>query len=190
MKPERALAAWGRDEPLRPAPDAGLINRTWLVGDPPDSVLQWVNPIFDPLIHRDIAAVTECLGTAGVPAPRLLPTAGGELWLADDEGCWRLMSHLPGRTLHRLENPAQAAEAGTLVGRFHAPSPTGATTSRPRAVSATTPRPAWPSSTPPSRVLRNSWGLLLKATLLHRARRARRTPAADRRAQHPGATLR
>jgi len=122
MTPEQALAHWNRPGPPRPAPDAGLINRTWWVGagEPPSAVLQWVNPIFDPTIHLDVAAVTERLEARGVPAPSLLPTRRGDLWLADDPGCWRLSTYLPGRTLHRLEGPAHAAEAGAFVGRFHA----------------------------------------------------------------------
>ena len=105
---------------MRRSPDDGLINRTYVVGEPPRAVLQWVNPIFDPRIHRDIEAVTARLLAAGVPAPRLLPTAGGGLWAERGDGCWRLMSHLPGRTVHRLLSRRQAREAGALVGRFHA----------------------------------------------------------------------
>ncbi len=120
LRPGAALAAWGREGPVRRSPDDGLINRTWLVGDPPQAVLQWVNPIFDPLMHRDIAAVTERLAAAGVPAPRLLPTAAGGLWAEREDGCWRLMSHLPGRTVHRLGSRRHAAAAGGIVGRFHA----------------------------------------------------------------------
>lgn len=115
-----ALARWSDPGPLRPAPDPGLINRTWLVGEPPRAVLQWVNPIFDPLIHRDMAAATARLQAAGVPVPRLVPTADGELWVEGGGASWRLLTYLPGRTLHRLADAGQAAEAGALVGRFHA----------------------------------------------------------------------
>ncbi len=120
MKPTEALTSWGREGPVRRSPDDGLINCTWVVGEPPAAVLQWVNPIFDPRIHRDIAAITARLLAAEVPAPRLLPTTAGGLWAEREDGCWRLMSHLPGRTLHRLQSRRQAAEAGALVGRFHA----------------------------------------------------------------------
>lgn len=120
MDPQEILAHWAITAPVRPAPDAGLINRTWLVGEPPRAVLQWVNPIFDPKIHLDIAAITTRLRASGLGVPRLLPNAAGRLFIATENGCWRLLSHLSGRTFHRLHSPAQAAAAGQLVGRFHA----------------------------------------------------------------------
>lgn len=124
LDPRDALAHWGRAGELRIAPDSGLINGTWLLlgdGEEPEAVLQWVNPIFDPLIHVDIEAVTTRLAAQGLTTPRLLRTLDGRLWIADDAaGCWRLQSFVPGVTRHRLDSPEQAAAAGDLVGRFHA----------------------------------------------------------------------
>ena len=120
LESHQALAAWPLAGPVRPAPDPGLINRTFVVGEPPEAVLQWVNPIFDPRIHHDIAALGERLASAGLETPRLLPTREGALWLDDDGACWRMLSYVPGITLHRLDGPGTAHEAGALVGRFHA----------------------------------------------------------------------
>ena len=120
MNAEEALSHWDSRDPLRRDPDGGLINQTWLVGEPPWAVLQWVNPIFDPAVHHDIEAVTARLEEAGLTTPRLIPTTTGELWKTSGSECWRLLTYLPGRTLHRVETPEQAAEAGRLVGRFHA----------------------------------------------------------------------
>lgn len=120
MEPSEALARWGRAELIRTAPDAGLINRTWEVGDPPVAILQWVNPIFKPAVHLDIEAVTSRLEARGLLTPRLLRTTEGGLWVDDSQGCWRLMSYVPGRTVHRMDSPARAATSGALVGRFHA----------------------------------------------------------------------
>ncbi len=120
MRPEEALPHWGRDDPVHPDPMGGLINDTWDVGDPPSAILQWVNPIFDPSIHLDIDAVTGRLEAVGLATLRLIPTLGGDLSVADDRGCWRLMTFIPGVTLHRVESTEQVAEAGRLVGRFHA----------------------------------------------------------------------
>lgn len=120
LEPQEALAAWPIVGPVRPTPDPGLINRTFLVGEPPVAVLQWVNPIFDPAIHHDIAALVERLTGAGLESPRLLPTSAGGLWHEDGDACWRLMRYVPGFTVHRLDGPARAHEAGALVGRFHA----------------------------------------------------------------------
>ena len=120
MDAEAALAHWGSEDPIRELADGGLINRTWVVGEPPWAVLQWVNPIFDPRIHLDVEAVTARLEDAGLTTPRLVPSTDGELWKVDRSGCWRLQTYIPGTTLHRLENTEQAAEAGRLAGRFHA----------------------------------------------------------------------
>ncbi|MDP6934866.1 MAG: aminoglycoside phosphotransferase family protein [Myxococcota bacterium] len=119
MQAEEALLHWGRYPEPRWLEDGGLINTTWLVGSPPSAVLQRVNPIFAPTIHLDIQAVTGRLEQMGVLSPRLLPTLGGELWVPDTEGCWRLQEFVPGLTLHALETLSQAREAGILVGRFH-----------------------------------------------------------------------
>jgi hypothetical protein len=118
--PEEALSKWDIQGPLGTEPDAGLINNTWRVGTPPQAILQWVNPIFDPIIHQDIDAITRHLVAADILTPRLLPTREGDLYLGDHTGCWRLLSYLPGHTLHCLDDTEYAAEAGALVGRFHA----------------------------------------------------------------------
>lgn len=116
-----ALSAWGLEAEIWPAPDPGLINRTYMVGRPELGVLQWVNPIFDPKIHFDIAAITGRLLACGLPTPTLIATTGGPLWIDDPEGgSWRLLTFVPGLTLHRVSSPALAAEAGALVGAFHA----------------------------------------------------------------------
>ncbi len=104
------------------AADAGLINGTWLVSGPdggPLAVLQWLNPLFSPLIHHDIAALLARLADHGLEAPRLLPTDAGALWAEAERGAWRLWSFVPGSTLHTVGSAAVAAEAGALVGRFH-----------------------------------------------------------------------
>lgn len=120
MEAAEALSRWGRAGPVQPAPDAGLINQTWMVGEPVDAVLQWVNPIFKGAVHLDIEAITARLAEQGMLTPRLIRTREGQLWVDDVEGCWRLMSFVPGRTLHRMDSPARAATSGALVGRFHA----------------------------------------------------------------------
>ncbi len=113
---------WARlaDLPLRSLTD-GLINDTWAVGDPPVAVVQRLHRVFAPEVNLDIDAVTQHLEARGMLTPRPLRTDAGELWHVDADGaCWRALSWVPGRTLHRLTDPAMAAEAGRLVGRWHA----------------------------------------------------------------------
>ncbi len=120
LNPRAALDAWALGEtPLRSAPDEGLINRTWIVGDPPVGVLQWVNPIFDPRIHEAIQQVTSRLRERSVITPHLIPTQHQRLTHRQEDGLYRLLSWIPGRTLHRVDNPRQAQSMGHLVGRFH-----------------------------------------------------------------------
>ena len=63
------------------APDQGLINNTYIVGTPPQFVLQWVNPIFSPLIHQDLDVITKHLISKGLQSPTLVPMPNGELCL-------------------------------------------------------------------------------------------------------------
>lgn len=114
--------AWSalRDLPVRASEDGGLINQTWIVGEPPRWVLQRVNPIFAPSVHEDIEAVTAHLAARGMATPRLLRTDAGALCAVEADASWRVMDFVPGRTLHRVDHPRVAAAGGELVGRFHA----------------------------------------------------------------------
>lgn len=118
MSPAEALKAWSIAGPTHPA-DNGLINQTYLVGDPPKAVLQWVNPIFSTEIQHDIQALTKELQSQGLVTPRLIPCRDQRLWLDDAKGFWRLMTFVPGRTFHRLSRPSQAEAAGRALGQFH-----------------------------------------------------------------------
>ena len=121
LDPSSAAARWGLGGPVIPSPDAGLINRTYFVGQPPQAVLQWLNPIFAPEVNHDIARWAARLREFGILTPDVLPTPAGALWVDDPgEGCWRALSFVPGATVHRLSSPAQAAAVGDLVGRVHA----------------------------------------------------------------------
>ena len=121
MQSQDLLPYWALGgEDVRPAPDNGLINRTYFVGEPVRAVLQWVNPIFHPTLQLDIDAVTRHLEARGLLTPRLVPTGDGDLWVDDDSrGAWRLLTFVPGTTIHQVDSPARAAAAGKLVGRFH-----------------------------------------------------------------------
>jgi Ser/Thr protein kinase RdoA (MazF antagonist) len=117
-----ALAAFGLSGlAIREVAHGGLINRTWVAGDPPMYVLQCVNALFSPETHERFAAVTAHLHAAGLLTPLLVPLPDGRKVLPGTEGtCWRLQSYVPGRSLDRLPSPEHAAQAGSLVARFHA----------------------------------------------------------------------
>jgi Ser/Thr protein kinase RdoA (MazF antagonist) len=116
--------AWSclRGLPVLPCDDGGLINTTYLAGQPTRWVVQRVNErIFRPEVHADIAAVTAHLAAGGMTTPRLVPTDAGEpCAVLPDGALWRVMTFVPGVTVHRVESPARAWEGGALVARFHA----------------------------------------------------------------------
>lgn len=119
LDPAAALAHWDHPGRHRTTTDAGLINETWMVGDPPTAVLQWLNPIFRPTVNLEIDAVTARLSDQGLMTPRLLRTRTGAVFLPDGDASWRLQEFVPGRTLHAVTSPAIAHAAGRGVGTFH-----------------------------------------------------------------------
>lgn len=116
------IAAWGlvgaRVEPI----SSGHINRTYRVVPPGRDplVLQRLSPIFGVEVNEDIAAITAELERAGLLTPRPVPTADGALWLPTSDGPWRALTCIEGETLLQVDSPARCAEAGGLLGRFHA----------------------------------------------------------------------
>jgi Ser/Thr protein kinase RdoA (MazF antagonist) len=106
--------------PVEPV-HTGHINRTFRVRRGGETcVLQMLNPIFAPEVHKDIQAVTEWIAARGLPTPRLIPAPGGELWLLDRQGrTWRLLSFIAGRTFLFTDSAQRCREAGRLLGRFH-----------------------------------------------------------------------
>lgn len=101
----------------------GLINDTFSLGR--HFILQRLHRIFRPEVNLDIAALTPILRAAGVPVPQIVVAQSGEPWVEIDDpesevtGAWRILTRLPGDTLHRLVNPQQAENAGQMVARFH-----------------------------------------------------------------------
>ena len=106
--------------PLIDAPEQGLINNTYIVGTPPQFVLQWVNPIFSPLIHHDLDIVTKHLISKGQISPTLYPLPNGQLYGEDEEkGFWRMWTFIPGKTYHKMDSTSKAFCSGVGVGKFH-----------------------------------------------------------------------
>jgi Ser/Thr protein kinase RdoA (MazF antagonist) len=117
------LAAWGLERRAVTPVSDGLINDTFMVGR--RHVLQRLHPVFGAEVNLDIAALCRPLLAAGLVVPELCPTRGGALWVQVEAaagplaGVWRVLTRVPGRTLHRLTGARMAASAGALVGRFH-----------------------------------------------------------------------
>jgi len=106
----------------------GLINDTRLVeAYSKRFVLQRINgAVFkDPeAIAANLLRVQDWLrdqGDRSVRLPRLLCAKNGAATLRDDDNqAWRLIEFIENsRTLRPLEHPAQAAEVGRILGRFH-----------------------------------------------------------------------
>jgi len=95
----------------------GLINATWRVGE---FILQRLHPIFGAAVNQDIAALTPVLSAAGVPVPTLFEADDGAWSVCRNNDVWRLLSALPGRTIHRVERPEQVRNAAGVLARFHA----------------------------------------------------------------------
>ncbi len=105
--------------PVQPL-GSGLINDTFAVaGEGAGWVLQRVHTVFSPLIHHNIAAVTEHLAAREIATPRLRPTTRGELWHEQEGRAWRVMTRLAGVTFDAVQHPGQAHAAAATLGRFH-----------------------------------------------------------------------
>ena len=119
QSPKRALEEWGIALPYLESPDQGLINGTWILGNPPQYVLQWVNPIFSPRIHTDLQIILKHLESKGNTTPQLITTTSGHPCWEEDHGCWRIWSFIEGSTIHSVHSLSIAQQAGALVGSFH-----------------------------------------------------------------------
>ena len=85
QSPKRALEEWNIDLPLIESPDQGLIGSTWIVGNPPQYVLQWVNPI---LVRSSIKIFRWCsnIWNRKVHHANLIPTRDGSpCWVEETD---------------------------------------------------------------------------------------------------------
>ncbi len=115
------LAAWGLEDAVTRPLGNGLINLTLVVqvADGRRYALQRLNPVFPAQVNLDIDVVTRWLAARGMQTPRLVRNRTGQLWTEAADGCWRLLSWVPGETRDALRDPAQARAAGRLLARFH-----------------------------------------------------------------------
>jgi Ser/Thr protein kinase RdoA (MazF antagonist) len=99
----------------------GLINATFLVTVSPEQqfVLQRLNALFNPEVNRDINVLTRHLAAKSSVTQRLMPADNGDLWVANEDGAWRLLTYVPGACFDMLGGPEQAKAAGHLLAQFH-----------------------------------------------------------------------
>src|SRR5258706_4547206 len=118
--PKRVREAYALENAEIAPVTIGLINRTYHVRrrGAPAIALQRLHPIFAAEVNLDLDAVTRHLEASGLETPRLVFTAGGAPYV-EDEGVWRALTWLEGVVHTELRDPALAAEAGELAGRFH-----------------------------------------------------------------------
>ena len=117
LEAAQALEHWPEVEGALRRTQGGLINDTFYVGDA--HVLQRLHPVFGAPVNEDIAALTPVLAGGGVPVPRIVRTQMDAACVTLHTGVWRVLTRLPGRTLHRVETPQQAFAAGQMFARFH-----------------------------------------------------------------------
>jgi Ser/Thr protein kinase RdoA (MazF antagonist) len=82
-------------------------------------VLQRVNPIFAPSVLEDIAFMTAQMKERGFVTTELIPTKMGELGIIEGSGVWRMLTHIPGRTVEEGITEEEARSAMELIGKFH-----------------------------------------------------------------------
>jgi Ser/Thr protein kinase RdoA (MazF antagonist) len=122
LNPATVLEQWNLQGSAVEPFGTGLINATYLVttADKERFVLQGLNPVFAPEVNLDIDRLTRHMEGLGRTTQRLVTTADKKLWATQDERAWRLSTFVPGLCLDMLSNEAQAREAGSLLGGFHA----------------------------------------------------------------------
>ncbi|RLB52027.1 MAG: hypothetical protein DRJ42_15795 [Deltaproteobacteria bacterium] len=114
------LAAYGLESASIEPISIGLINQTYLLtAGSKRVILQRLHPIFRGEVNLDIDAITERLAQQGLTTPRLIRTGDGAPFVAVDDGVYRVLTFVPGRTIEKVPNPAVARAAGDLIGRFH-----------------------------------------------------------------------
>ena len=70
-------------------------------------------------MNDDIVALVPLLRAGGIPVPDLVRTDAGQSHAQLESGVWRVLTQLPGRTLHAATALSQVRNAGAAMGDFH-----------------------------------------------------------------------
>jgi Ser/Thr protein kinase RdoA (MazF antagonist) len=100
----------------------GLINQTFDIDNV--WILQHLNKIFKSEVNDDIAELTPILRQHGVNVPLICRTKSGATSVDGSEvgldpGCWRLMTKVEGKTLHKVCNIEQIRSLTSAIAAFH-----------------------------------------------------------------------
>jgi Ser/Thr protein kinase RdoA (MazF antagonist) len=119
--PSSVLAAFGLDAAELHPIEIGLINTTFEVRDGGEAryVLQRLHPVFAGEVCLDLEAIASHVARRGLMSPQLVRARDGRAFVRD-EGDWRLITFVPGRTITAITDARQAYEAARLASRFHA----------------------------------------------------------------------
>jgi Ser/Thr protein kinase RdoA (MazF antagonist) len=117
--PRPVIEAFGLEDAQLTPITVGLINQTFRVerGGLPIAVLQRLHPIFDAQVNEDLDVLSAEIERRGLTTPRLIRTRDGARFVVE-EGVYRALTFVEGRTLTEVSSPAIAEAAGLLAGRF------------------------------------------------------------------------
>lgn len=82
-------------------------------------ILQRLHAILKPAVLQDIEVITSRLEKAGVPTPKLIRTAKGNLCINSLGDKWRMLTYIEGVTIEAGINKQMAESAAALIGKFH-----------------------------------------------------------------------
>jgi len=98
---------------------AGLINQTHLVETANRSyIVQKLNPIITPEICGDGHTISDYLKTQGISAPQYFLSEIGLPYFETEEGLWRVLEKLLGKSLD-APSSSHAYKAAALLGKIH-----------------------------------------------------------------------
>lgn len=118
--PRSVIDAYSLDAASLEPVTVGLVNQTFFASTTAGArvVLQRLHPVFLGPVNEDIDVITRHLAAKGICTPRLVRTREGAPFVTD-QGVFRVLTYVEGRTLVDVASPEIAGSAGALVSRVH-----------------------------------------------------------------------
>lgn len=100
----------------------GLINATWFIESESHErfVLQRLHAAISPAVNERIERLGKYLEQRNICSPALIRSRDGASSVEINQSNWRLLSHIEGRSFDVTPDNSVAAEAGRILGLFHA----------------------------------------------------------------------